>query len=328
MITDYFKPQERSRKQDFHKADTRSRKPIQTEANWKQHRRSRLREIAEETLSALSSGYYFVDGRQVDLTAPIDESISGTSFFEPEALIDWQTPEITRQVDCSITVEESTTLVAACELFDNRRESNIRKIGILNFASAKKEGGGFKSGAQAQEESIARSSTLYPSLMTSEGQRFYEHHRKDNNRCYYTHSMIYSRNIRVIRDDDARMAEWHLPVTVDVLTSPAVNAGVVLSRVKDKSQLDTEKARIREVMRERMARLLFLFENECADGIVLGSFGTGVFKNNVKEVANIWKLLLGPGGRFSRSFRQVTFAVIPSDVYEVYKELFAGLKVI
>ena len=80
------------------------------------------------------------------------------------------------------------------------REDN--KIGILNFASAKHPGGGFLSGAQAQEESLARSSTLYPSLASETAEPFYTMHRHDPQAGYYSHSIIYSPNVLLLRDDE------------------------------------------------------------------------------------------------------------------------------
>jgi hypothetical protein len=64
-----------------------------------------------------------------------------------------------------IEVTGESTLAAAARL------AKTGPVLALNFASAKNPGGGFLSGAQAQEESLARASTLYASL---QGQPLYE----------------------------------------------------------------------------------------------------------------------------------------------------------
>ena len=107
-------------------------------------------------------------------------------------------------------------------------------------------------GAGAQEESIARSSTLYLSLQTRQATPFYELHDQDNGGGYYSHSMIYSPSVAIFRNDNG---DWLCPYHVDIVTSAAINAGLVR---KLKSR-DTEKM-ILSVMRERMGRILALFE--------------------------------------------------------------------
>jgi len=97
-----------------------------------------------------------------------------------------------------------------------------KRIGVLNFASTKNPGGGFQTGAQAQvrllcllfaqvdietpknlqEESIARSSTIYPSLMTDTAQQFYKTHRKNLGEGYYSHAMIFSPLVLLMRTDN------------------------------------------------------------------------------------------------------------------------------
>lgn len=330
MLTDYFK---RIVKPGEGNVSPRNTKGKDTKARGgekgerKETRRARLRIIAEETLNALEKGHYTIENTPYDLAGPVEDVIKRTAYFDPDCFLsDWSTSTPSRSYSqCTITVEEITTLTAACQLFSSRDSLGIQKIGILNFASAKKEGGGFINGASAQEESIARASTLYPSLMSNEGQRFYKLNRADNRGCYYTHAMLYSPDVLVIRDDDAKAAKWHPPVTVDVVTSPAVNAGVVLGKIKDSSRIEKEREKINEVMVERMARILFLLEHKGADVIVLGSFGTGVFRNDVNAVANIWKQLIGPGGRFSRSFSRIVFAVIPNETYQDYARTFIDL---
>ena len=46
-------------------------------------------------------------------------------------------------------------------------------VAALNFASAKNPGGGFRKGAQAQEECLARCSALYSSLTSPAAAGFY-----------------------------------------------------------------------------------------------------------------------------------------------------------
>ncbi|KAF8971179.1 hypothetical protein BDZ97DRAFT_1614733, partial [Flammula alnicola] len=181
-----------------------------------------------------------------------------------------------------------------------------KKIGILNFASATKPGGGFLSGADAQEESIARSSTLYVSLMTPAAHPFYALHAHDEKGGYYTHSMIYSPSVHLLRDDDG---SWLTPLKVDVLTSAAVNAGEVrkLSHRRPRGEVESK---IRAVMKERMGRILALFERQGARQLVLGSFGTGVFENDIRAMAEVWhELLNAHGARFASSFDYVAFAI-------------------
>jgi len=48
------------------------------------------------------------------------------------------------------------------------------------------------------------------------------------------------------------------------------------------------EAQIEAAMKERRARVLFLFNQEGVKNVVLGSFGTGVFRNNVATVASLW----------------------------------------
>ena len=120
---------------------------------------------------------------------------------------------------------------------------------------------------------------------------------------------------------------------VEVVTSPAVNAKEVRGRHRagnhggggqfDRNRLE---AHIREVMRERMARVLALFEIRGVRNIVLGSFGTGVFRNDVRTVAGIWsELLNGRQARFSTSFENVVFAIPDDKTLDEFRDGFGDL---
>lgn len=85
--------------------------------------------------------------------------------------------------------------------------------------------------------------------------------------------MIYSPDVLFIRTDEGA---WVEPMRVDVLTSPAVNAGSVRAKMSGGVAVEVE-IEIERVMRERMKRVLCLFGYKGVRNIVLGSFGTGAF---------------------------------------------------
>ncbi|KAJ7935178.1 hypothetical protein B0H13DRAFT_1949961 [Mycena leptocephala] len=321
-----------------------------------------LAKIAQDTLAAVEQGSYTDSDGNIHTIADFSNSPSATEFYPPDSsLSSWTTstspPTASHQTTLVLCKSSTLEGVRYCVPL-----AAGRKIGVLNFASAMRPGGGFLGGARAQEESIARSSNLYSSLMTAPGQCFYALHKsgemKSNN--YYSHSMIYTRGVQLFRND---AGEWVPPATVDMLTSAAVNAGEVRQREGDGGDKDEDKAKgglkmffepvadattttassssnptpaptrdvekaIEDVMRERMGRVLYLFENEGVEDLVLGSFGTGVFRNKVPMVAKLWvELLAAPNARFKNSFQRVAFAIIDQDTCAVFKEVFNELKV-
>ncbi|EPT02471.1 hypothetical protein FOMPIDRAFT_1059238 [Fomitopsis schrenkii] len=291
-------------------------------------RRTRLKQIADETLDALDDGSYVLNGTRHDLRTSVELSKRKVQYYAPDSLLSgWSTspnPISARSDDTEISVLEVSTLEGARILSAVQHAGQLgsppSRVGILNFASATKPGGGFKAGAQAQEESIARSSTLYPTLNTALSATFYSVHARDRKDGFYTHAMIYSPGVIVFRDDGGG---WVEPLDFDVLTSAAVNAGVVREKLKDRLDEAEIEGKIEKIMRERMARILYLFEKQGVKDVVLGSFGTGVFRNNVNLVANIWAdLLVETGARFRRSFDHVTFAILGRATFEEFESVF------
>lgn len=289
-------------------------------------RHTRLKEIADSTLRAIEGGSVNFNGVVVDLDAKVRFSTHNTRYYPPDdaTLSAWATPSSASTVATrpEVSVLEISTLEGARLLHDKLSSSSLSsghgRIALLNFASATRPGGGFLSGAQAQEESIARSSTLYPSLTSAAAKAFYDLHKKDRGGGFYHHAMVYSPGVLVLRDDGGA---WVAPFEVDVLTSAAVNAGDV--RTKNSKRADPTDAaalegRIEARMRERMARILCLFEQQGAKNIVLGGFGTGVFRNEVETVCSIWRELL-TGPRFKHSFDRVVFAVLGTTTYQTFK---------
>ncbi|KAG1729572.1 hypothetical protein EDB19DRAFT_115898 [Suillus lakei] len=153
-----------------------------------------------------------------------------------------------------------TNLQGAQLLYDTLSSSNSGSVsvpGLLNFGDATSPGGGFLIGLPTQEETIARLSTLYLFLMAYTAQQFYNLHHRDEKGGFYHHAFVYTPAVVVMRND---AGEWASPYDVDVLTSAAVNVGAVRREIGESVAHEGTERQIEVTMRERMARILFLFE--------------------------------------------------------------------
>lgn len=278
------------------------------------YQRDALQSLARETMAIIKKGKYTLKDTKWELETKDAEK--GTRFLGDRQLEGWSNDIHVSDTRPAISILEISTIDCARMLnttLINLGRDEADKIGILNFASATKPGGGFQNGAQAQEESLARSSTLYPTLRTSEAQHFYRNHNEDD--PYYTHSIVYSPNVEIFRTDSGELSE---PVTVNVVTCAAVNAGE-LRKQHAGPQKGIENI-IRSIMSERMARILYSFEIKGTRNVVLGAFGAGIFRNDVDVVAAIWAELLN--GRFSASFDRVIFAIIGRKAFIDFEDAF------
>ncbi len=130
--------------------------------------------IAEDTLNKLQAGWYCpLRGPRINFEQDVAFCVNNSILYTENDLEN--TNKLTLTVDeadaTSITtatssytkfeVRHCTTLQAAQSLVAEMGED---RVGVLNFASAKNPGGGFLRGANAQEESLARSSSLYLAL--------------------------------------------------------------------------------------------------------------------------------------------------------------------
>ncbi|BAZ14810.1 hypothetical protein NIES4071_66620 [Calothrix sp. NIES-4071] len=272
--------------------------------------------IAQNTLSILEAGYYVLDnGNQVDITRELASCLSNTKCYNPDHLLEIQQKVLSTApqfLNTEFEVRNETTLMGAKRL---ARSQKYQKIGVLNFASAKNPGGGFIKGAQAQEESLARSSGLYKSLFKYT--EHYDYHRS-NKSLLYTDRMIYSPDCPVFKDDEGTLDEQ--PYVVDFITSPASNAG----EVKKNQPEDVDK--IPEVLRVRGAKLLSLAAYNGCDALVLGAWGCGVFRNEPAMVAQMFADLLLTNNLFWGRFKHVVFSVFDSskqqETFEQFNQIF------
>ncbi|NLS92645.1 MAG: TIGR02452 family protein [Planctomycetaceae bacterium] len=258
-------------------------------------KRSFRAQIAKETLAILEAGVYTPKGgKPVSIRSAQKACEKGTVLYTPEALAQLSPSERNGEAT-RFEVTNETTLAAARRLV---QEMGLSKVACLNFASAKNAGGGFLSGSQAQEESLARSSGLYRSQGRAWG--YYEANRESET-CLYTDHIIFSPDVPVIRDDGGDLLE--AAYQVSMITAPAVNVGAVRKNEPDNA------AEIKPVMRRRAGYVLAVAQANACEHLILGAWGCGVFENDPKDVAAIFGELLLGSGPYANAFRTVVFAV-------------------
>lgn len=234
-------------------------------------KREYFKNIANETLAVINDGYYVNSLKErVDIRELVNKAVKGTELIKEFS--DSKTSNASFANFKPVVVND-TTINSIIQLRNSGISGNIV---ALNFASARNPGGGFETGANAQEESIARASALYPCLIKCS--EFYEFHRKQGSPLY-SDKMIYSPDVPIFRADSGKFLNE--PILCSIITSPAVNANVARGR-------GISESIINETMNMRIKNILKLALSKNPSAIVLGAFGCGVFGNNPKEVASMF----------------------------------------
>jgi uncharacterized protein (TIGR02452 family) len=258
--------------------------------------RNQRKAIAEETLKIIEQGYFLTqEGVRIDIKNQQWFAEQHTVVYTPkmtEQLIQERRSQPLTDQTTQIKVINDTTLNATRQLIKAGHEDVL----CLNFASAKKPGGGFLGGSQAQEESLARATGLYNCLLKAN--EYYETNRQTKS-CFYTDYMIYAPGVPIIKDENGNNLD-ELTKTA-IITAPAVNTGIVKQR---------EFKRLNEievVMKTRMEKVLSIALENKHLNIVLGAWGCGVFANEPTAIAKYFKWVIDH--KFNNEFEKIIFAV-------------------
>jgi uncharacterized protein (TIGR02452 family) len=255
--------------------------------------------IAEETVAALNQNFYTLkNGENINITDAVAFAKNNTIWLR-----DTDFEQI--NADCLQKTQKNTDFITKYEVTSEsvleaaaRLCAKPNKVFCLNFASAKNPGGGFLGGSQAQEESLARSSALYPCL--TQKMEMYENNRRSKT-CLYSDDMIYSPDVPVFRTDDGDFLPTYYKVSF--LTSPAVNAGVVRAQEPDNiSKIDA-------TMLHRLEKVLSVALAKGYTTLLLGAWGCGVFRNDPADVAAYFEHHLLQNPKFKNRFERIVFAI-------------------
>ena len=185
-------------------------------------------------------------------------------------------------------VTNETTLSA-----HRRHLAKGHKVVSLNFASATQPGGGFLTGARAQEEYLCRSSALYLAIKDSQ---MYAYHRREGHKRY-SDAMIYSPDVPVFRDDEH-----------ELLPKPYLASFITSAAPLTKHLHPEELTLVADILRKRIWKILTVAQAHGHDSLVLGAWGCGAFGNDGNQVAALFKWALAED--FKGAFKEVTFAIV------------------
>lgn len=240
-------------------------------------------QLAAATVVAIRSGSYFSDeGVSVDWSNEVDAAIASKVSIPPDR-------QVTQSIKTSfeetfVQVTNETTLGAAKRLKD---EGNSPIA--LNFANGIQPGGGFLSGALAQEESLCRSSALFATL---ENDPMYDAHR---NRPLpdSTDWVIYSPSVPIFRSDDGCTLDPFWSLSILTCAAPVATR---LPRTLSATLMNSRIKRVLEVCRS------FGYTH-----LVLGAWGCGAFGNDPLKVAETFRDVLETD--YPDSFSNIVFSV-------------------
>lgn len=260
----------------------------------------RLREIARQTVAIAESGRYRNgSGDEVVIGDAVRAAVDGTRLYLPG---DDLTGDAAGGLG-TVEVSSESTLMAAQRLGPD--------AAALVFASAKNPGGGFLGGAKAQEESIARSSALYPSLLAAP--EFYAFHRTQRD-LLYSDRVIYSPQVPVFRDDKGNLLDQ--PYATSFLTAAAPNLGAIV-RNQPESAAD-----VPAVLARRARRVLQVAARHGHRRLVLGAWGCGVFRNDPAVVARVFRDALAEVAAFDRVVFAVRDGLAGTPVHRAFAQQF------
>jgi uncharacterized protein (TIGR02452 family) len=239
--------------------------------------------VQEDTINIFKAGQYTLkDGTTVKLDkTKMEHSIKNTKKTTTRELSEKMKEFKNPNKKTQVLVVEADSFEAALVLSNKKH-----KVGVLNMASFKNPGGGYKNGAGAQEESLFRRTNLHECLLEK------DYPIKFN-------ELIFTPEVTVIKKSE--FSKYNLlpkPEYLDIITCPAI-------KLYDYGQKFTFKEK--QIV---STKIDMIFEAAIVNGdtsLVLGLFGAGAYKNDPNEVSALFKQALK---KYDGYFDYIVFAII------------------
>ena len=249
-------------------------------------------DAARETIKITADRKYDLNGRTIELPDIDLEEVKVISPEDGQDLLNRDISGFMSDSMCRITINTKDSFEAG-RAYDNPL--------VMNFANAHNPGGGFKLGANAQEEALCRCSTLYASITCKAAGKMYAYNNTHASRVESDYMLI-SPNVVVFRDKDLSLLDK--PVVMGVVTVPAPNRYGAAMLATSKMIEETFIRRIRIVLR---AAAVYGYKT-----LVLGAWGCGAFGNKPDQVASYFKMVIEDEG-LGKAFDEICFAIYGSE---------------
>jgi uncharacterized protein (TIGR02452 family) len=239
--------------------------------------------LGQSAVEAARKGIYFTkSGQEVVWRDAVQAACAAKVSIDPDVTL----PNSERIAfnETRVQVTNETTLGASLRFV----ERGLRPLS-LNFANGIHPGGGFLSGARAQEEALCRSSALYQTLIDDP---MYEEHRK-RQLPDSTDWAIYSPDVPVFRMDEG--TELQHPWLLSFITCAAPYAPVI------------GQPQAGDLLQKRIHRVLAIAQSYGHSVLVLGAWGCGAFGNDPHRTATDFRQALE--NDFIGSFSDIVFAI-------------------
>jgi uncharacterized protein (TIGR02452 family) len=276
----------------------------------KLYSRYQRRNIADETISCFPEIL-----AHKNYTDKIIRGIRNTRFYEYTLPLcekeKWNRIKNYKKKETIIAIHNKDTLDVALMLQEQGHNPCI-----LNFASPTRPGGGWLTGARAQEEDLFLRSTYDLSLS--------DPNKIDSNRKWKypipEKGGIYSPDVFVFRENeknDYMIQPWENCryvnfVAVAALRCPKLECGSLSNR-------DTY------VTMEKIKTILRIATTNGHVSIVLGAFGCGAFKNPPRQMAQLFHQVIF-SNEFKNIFERIDFAILDNPEkesnYDIFKNVF------
>lgn len=237
--------------------------------------------------------------RGIDATELLIEPLQRDQDTKPSG----EGPRLSLQVADTLTAAHSLLPLNTNGSLDLK--NRLCRVAILNMASPLCAGGGVLKGANSQEESLCRRTTLLPAL-------------KDDFYRLPELGAVYTPDVLVFRDElGDKILEKKDRWFVDCITAAMLRMPDCQHEESGRRVYESQKDR--DLALAKMNMVLRVCEAKGVQRLVLGAWGCGAYGNPVGEIAAAWHKALGlqrnnrKGGELDlskwKSIEEIVFAI-------------------